>query len=199
MGFQRYRRDIKHHSKKMILDFDQHCKETLYSEEPGAFWSYDRYVRALKWGKQQQAQRFALIFAEVRQSLRAGLVMQAGAQAGAGIKCAHQVAIDGGSFRNGWVWAGMPPGSAPGDRVRFAGTEKEVHMVATYNTALDDLEKAARSRKGGRDQAGPEDDLDDEKKRLKREARAKKRPEEAAARKAAAAASGVAPTTGSKK
>ena len=182
--FTKYRAAIKHHSKRMCKEFDQHVRETLHAEDAGSLWSYDQYVRRLNFGKQKGAQRFGLILAEVLKDLRAGLHMQAAAQCVAGIKAAHQVGIDDGSWKNAWVIAGMAPGSAPGDKLQFSGTTQEVEMMAEYVDALAKLEKASR---GSRQ---PLDDEASEARRLAREKskeeRQKKRQAEAEARRKAA-------------
>lgn len=178
--FQNYRKSIRTKPRRMLRAFDVHVKETLHAEDPGALWSYDEHIRRIKWGKHHAMQRVGLILAEVLKELRSGLVLQASAQTVAAIKACHQVALDDGSWKHAWILAGMVPGSAPGDRLRFAGTETEVEMVANYVKTMDELEKSAKAS-GGRDPVDPEEDA--AKKAEKKAARSKKRQEAAAARK----------------
>ncbi len=69
------------------------------------------------------------------------------------MKCAHQAAIDQGSFDMAWLLTGLPD---PIRRERFGGEPEELEIIGQYIKAMNEVEKRSTRLPGHNDEEEPD-------------------------------------------
>ncbi len=79
-----------------------------------------------------------VMVAAIFEEIDGGRPRVARARAVQALKALRQVALDNGAWKNAWPLTGLVE---PGKTRKFGGSERELEIVASYNRALDELEK----------------------------------------------------------
>lgn len=135
VGLQDYRRSIVLNPKRFLRDFDGSLEELAVLEE-GEKSSYSRIgLRRIGWGKPRGLGRCYQMFGNLLKVMKQGHFSVAAAYCAASMMALHQVALDKGKWRKGWLPSGLP--MTLYGKKKVAGTFRQLEQVAGYLEAED--------------------------------------------------------------
>jgi len=145
-GYQDYRRSIVLYPKRFLRDFDGALEELSLMEE-GELLSYSRLgMKRIQWGKMKGLGMCWQMFGNILSTMKKGHYAVSAAYVAASMSALHQVALDKGSWKVGWLLSGLPENLYR--RRQVAGTTRQMEQMAGYLQAQETIAKLGKSTAG---------------------------------------------------
>ena len=146
-GVMEMRKKIKKKPMRYVNRYIRHVKGKLQVRSSTQTWSCMGYSHRLlpRFGKLRGLWRCHWLLSNVLQSQIEGEQEFAAAFVCQTLKCLHQVALDQGAWHTGHL---MIPLEDPLAAEEFGGSPEELMIAQQYRTALADLRKTGKGKKG---------------------------------------------------
>ncbi len=141
-GMNRHKRRVSERPKAIIKEFKANVMEELGITSPKEPWRYVDTHRRITWGQYRTPQRAYILMMHVMQRLDDGKPLGAQAMAIQSAKAFHQCSADLGNWKVAWAYFGVVD---PLARKKWAGTARELGVMADWIKAEEEVEKKART------------------------------------------------------
>ena len=131
---------MKRNPVKHIRRYVKDVEDFLGVGRDGAYVLTD-YTKKLAWGKQRTLMRYHFALSDLLQTILKGKLELAGLKVTQLLRATHQASLDQGDWRTAWLLLDLPD---PMERPRFGGETQQLELVASYVTAMANLEKKGR-------------------------------------------------------
>ena len=138
-AFRKSKRRMKKNPEKHIGRYIKDVEDYLGAGADGAYVLTD-YTKKLAWGKQRTLMRYHYALSDLHMILK-GKMKLAGLKVTQLLRATHQASLDQGDWRAAWLLLDLPD---PMERPRFGGEAQQLELVASYVTAMANLEKKGR-------------------------------------------------------
>ena len=139
-AFRKSKRRMKKKPEKDIRRYIKDVEDYLGVGTDGAYVLTD-YTKKLAWGKQRTLMRYHYALSDLLHTILKGKMLLAGLKVTQLLRATHQASLDQGDWRAAWLLLDLPD---PMERPRFGGEAQQLELVASYVTAMANLEKKGR-------------------------------------------------------
>lgn len=139
-AFRKSKWRMKKNPEKHIRRYTKHVEDYLGVGTDGAYVLTD-YTKKLAWGKQRTLMRYHYALSDLLHKILKGKMKLAGLKVTQLLRATHQASLDQGDWRAAWLLLDLPD---PMERPRFGGEAQQLELVASYVTAMANLEKKGR-------------------------------------------------------
>eukprot|EP00435_Cladocopium_sp_Y103_P062441 s363_g24.t1 len=139
-AFRKSKKRMKKNPEKHIRRYIKDVEDFLGVGTEGAYVLTD-YTKKLAWGKQRTLMRYHFALSDLLQTILKGKLKLAGLKVTQLLRATHQASLDQGDWRTAWLLLDL---ADPLERPRFGGEAQQLEVVASYVTAMANLEKKGR-------------------------------------------------------